>query len=1705
MNEKKRKFQSVKKINNQNDDEVDKFYRFNILLPNGIKVPFVKKNPERESISLGVFVQKLRDKCSVILEQTESSKKPKRKILWDSNELYLEDGGGNKFKSEIRFDVFKPNKVHLLTLFDGADQTVETFENMWDLTPDTDLLTELPDDYTFETALADLIDNSLQAVWSNGKGERKLISVDIDEKRISLFDTGPGMDGSDEKSIVKWGKMGASVHRSSKKLAIGGKPPFLTPFFGMFGYGGTLASMHLGRQAVVSAKTKQSKKVFWLCLDREALVKRSSSNWKAPGGLRDPSDSEIEMSPHGSFTKIVMKPKLKLPDIFQLQCKLKDIYFPYIQCDEISTAGRTTTLVDFQINGISLAEIEGGEVAITHMHSCNGPDFIVDLHFYIEEDKAASTSPSVKPVREGNARLKCVYFPFTEGKESIERILEKLNADGYAINEDYDTFSRISIRRLGRLLPEARWELLPFMKPKQKRGAKVQILKRCCSRVKCFVDTDAGFNPVPSKTDLAPHHSFTKALKDLGGDTLHKEKVVQVSITRGGKQLSLQQLEREYQAWIFQMHSQYDDECNTGDDEAVLLVTADKEALGITADVVRVHQAITRKGISWSRGQKVKILKGACTGCHKNNMFAILEYFLLEGLEKEVGGEARIICRPLGVEDKDGSVLTVDASGTNLELRNSISLPIIAIDSGKCNPVDDNEWNFQADKLILKMPSTVEVLGPKQCKALDIYGALPTEATVSAGSLPPKEVVAILRPSNFNPGSTDELDQKYIVRENFEMCLDIEFKAGAGQSVKFDPISAKNTTRKEYHGLYVFPVASIPSLFQKAGTYSFSFSLKNSTTVSCEKIVRVKASAEVKRWELLKDDDRDLPLSVSAGSCFPPLSFCRYDEYDNIIPFKGIQHVEYQLMSNDTIISSKKKAKVELSSDTDCIIVTNVRVIADTLDKIRPSYDATLALSQPGYQPFFNIPCQVFPGPPATVKIFSSVPDKGLLLPQQVIADFKLEMFDKQKNHVKQGVEVELVVHGFSLLDNFGLKRTVDNAGFVDLSGLLKVTEGYGKPVSLTFKFSTFSVAKKFEVVKRELRMVTVVPEVCPVGSKLKDIAFEVVNAEGELDLTIDDEVKHGKHHTLSLRLLADLPDDHSARYPFQQGRCVVKSFTLPQTEGSFFIEAFHSVHTELRVKFEVKLSRSTPPTHTESDSSSDLRATEELDCVVPQSSDERSTSVSVSDAEYHSKTKKGFEFQKEKSTPVSVSDAAKHSKTKKGSEFQSSEVTVPLCLEEYDTLSSLQTPKAEHRNTTPALFPESKLRKQQFSFVQAPLAQTSNKKSGSNCADSYTPEHAVTLLGPDSQEIETVQQEIRHHKLCIKDHEESLIWPEARRNELMENLGDLQDELELLPQPSSLIDSKFLKESVLEIIENKVDSAAATYNIASQNMYLKDRYPDFMADVVGVVALLSTAPSPMLSRCLAEYLGEDKMMAIVCLSSDAITTPENYETVLKSLAGELGRSFEGRQLIICLEDISAFPGEVLEHDHQRRFDVRDPTLPDGTTPPGFLGYAVNMIDISVDHIHVKTVAGRGLRETLFYYLFRDLQVYETKEHMKRAFGYIPNSAISLDGGIINKKDTPTVSLGVVNVHFPVVAEEQESREKINKEIKKLKSELSMVEEAIVNTNEEKEESLRIVQEKETQLLKFIDDKEVTHEHIFSQQSLQTTPGAPAPTQSPCH
>ncbi|KAH9673614.1 protein DEFECTIVE IN MERISTEM SILENCING 3 [Citrus sinensis] len=88
----------------------------------------------------------------------------------------------------------------------------------------------------------------------------------------------------------------------------------------------------------------------------------------------------------------------------------------------------------------------------------------------------------------------------------------------------------------------------------------------------------------------------------------------------------------------------------------------------------------------------------------------------------------------------------------------------------------------------------------------------------------------------------------------------------------------------------------------------------------------------------------------------------------------------------------------------------------------------------------------------------------------------------------------------------------------------------------------------------------------------------------------------------------------------------------------------------------------------------------------------------------------------------------------------------------------------------------------------------------------------------------------------------------------------------------------------------------------------------------------------------------------------------------------------------------------------------RSPRLPTGECPPGFLGYAVNMINIDSKNLFCATASGHGLRETLFYNLFYRLQVYRTRADMLLALPLISDGAISLDGGII--RSSGVFSLG---------------------------------------------------------------------------------------------
>jgi len=60
---------------------------------------------------------------------------------------------------------------------------------------------------------------------------------------------------------------------------------------------------------------------------------------------------------------------------------------------------------------------------------------------------------------------------------------------------------------------------------------------------------------------------------------------VTVEIRKATKVLTLLKLQMEYQDWILQMHHQYDEEADSGEDQPVIIVgPANEKALGISSD-----------------------------------------------------------------------------------------------------------------------------------------------------------------------------------------------------------------------------------------------------------------------------------------------------------------------------------------------------------------------------------------------------------------------------------------------------------------------------------------------------------------------------------------------------------------------------------------------------------------------------------------------------------------------------------------------------------------------------------------------------------------------------------------------------------------------------------------------------------------------------------------------------------------------------------------------------------------------------------------------------------------------------------------------------------------------------------------------------------------------------------------------------------------
>ncbi|KAL3342277.1 hypothetical protein AABB24_026345, partial [Solanum stoloniferum] len=299
-----------------------------------------------------------------------------------------------------------------------------------------------------------------------------------------------------------------------------------------------------------------------------------------------------------------------------------------------------------------------------------------------------------------------------------------------------------------------------------------------------------------------------------------------------------------------------------------------------------------------------------------------------------------------------------------------------------------------------------------------------------------------------------------------------------------------------------------------------------------------------------------------------------------------------------------------------------------------------------------------------------------------------------------------------------------------------------------------------------------------------------------------------------------------------------------------------------------------------------------------------------------------------------------------------------------------------------------------------------------------------------NSKKLEDAMQEIG---LKIKHHEDNVKFLKAQKNRLDDSILDIRVVLgkthsasETGSENKESSNGQNEEETIEQILSFDKSAASICVQLQKRTGTQITQIP-FMKDMIGIVALLGKVDDDNLSRTLSDYLGLETMLGVVCKTRDGHKALETYDkeglinksSGLHGLGASIGRPLDDRYLVICLENLRPYTGKFIADDPQRRLDIKKPRYLNEETPPGFLGFAVNMINIDTANLYCVTSTGHGLRETLFYRLFSHLQVYKTRADMLQALPLIADGAISLDGGIIKSGGISSLGEREVKIKFP--------------------------------------------------------------------------------------
>ncbi|PRP81795.1 putative fatty-acid-CoA ligase FadD9 (fatty-acid-CoA synthetase) (fatty-acid-CoA synthase) [Planoprotostelium fungivorum] len=262
-------------------------------------------------------------------------------------------------------------------------------------------------EYDVASAIAEIVDNSIQAVKDNASGN-KLIQIRVKEEAngmaIYVWDNGKGMKAD---QLRKWATMGESQcddpsvqeSRGKANTDVGDRG-----FISRFGVGAKKAGFYLGKKITVSTKTNGGKWVNMISLSQKSLNKHGEE-WQATMKIRPQGEKEGKFA-SWTLVKIVdlnILPFFAFYDdaVTKLRERLASIYYYYTR----GSIDKPNDLYTIHVNGKSVTH---GGVGMEAKYETMGKQLFVKEFAVEVDDKKKSL-----------VRLKLYYYPFDGAAETL--------------------------------------------------------------------------------------------------------------------------------------------------------------------------------------------------------------------------------------------------------------------------------------------------------------------------------------------------------------------------------------------------------------------------------------------------------------------------------------------------------------------------------------------------------------------------------------------------------------------------------------------------------------------------------------------------------------------------------------------------------------------------------------------------------------------------------------------------------------------------------------------------------------------------------------------------------------------------------------------------------------------------------------------------------------------------------------------------------------------------------------------------------------------------------------------------------------------------------------------------------------------------------------------------------------------------------------